>query len=355
MNSDYLITIKKEKKELYKSIKQKKKFRKKVQSVSRKKKLFIYIVTFILYTFFIIFLVNITMRNKNNSIVCAEIDRNIKLFQLKFLTNNDPILYNGAEQCLIKNRKEDLCLYQFLSPKKVIGKIRILMGDKMDGCYVMLNDFENIKIAYSIGIRDIIQFDKALADKGIDVFMYDHTINNLPYENHRFHWKKIGIGGNSERTYNIQTLTDMLKENGHLNEKNMILKIDIEGAEWNSLNDVSEAVLLQFKYILIEYHFFQINPKLFYNVLKKIHKTHQVFYVHCCPFAGTTAFGNNKLCSSIEVSYIIRTGYEFTKDDSIYPLTEFSYGSRKDYDVNILKIFDGYKTFECFNKTSIIN
>ena len=25
-----------------------------------------------------------------------------------------------------------------------------------------------------------------------------------------------------------------MKENGHLNEKNMILKIDAEGAEWNN-------------------------------------------------------------------------------------------------------------------------
>ena len=57
--------------------------------------------------------------------------------------------------------------------------------------------------------------------------MYDHTIEKLPYENEKFHWKKIGIGGNSDRSTNIQTLTDMLKDNGHLNEKNMILKMDV--------------------------------------------------------------------------------------------------------------------------------
>ena len=50
--------------------------------------------------------------------------------------------------------------------------------------------------------------------------MYDHTINSLPYNNSRFHWKKIGIGGNSERKYNIQTIEDMIKNNRHKKEKN---------------------------------------------------------------------------------------------------------------------------------------
>ena len=243
-----------------------------------------------------------------------------------------------------KNCDEELCLYQILCPKNVIGKNRVLIGKKSDGCYVMLDDFENIKIAYSIGIRNEIQFDKALADKGIDVYMYDHTINKLQYLNKKFHWKKIGIGGNSEKTYNIQTIQDMMKENGHLNEKNIIFKMDVEGAEWNSLKDLPEKVLLQFKYLLFEYHFSK--PKndlvLFYNVLKKIYKTHQPFYVHCSPFGEAISFGNNRLCKAIEVSYIIRDGYKFIKDKTIYPMQEFSYGHREDFNINILKLFDFY-------------
>ena len=98
------------------------------------------------------------------------------------------------------------------------------MGDIHDGSYVMLDDFENIKIAYSIGIGKKIQFDKALADKGIDVYMYDHTIEKLPYENEKFHWKKIGIGGKADRNGNIRNLTDMMKDNGHLKEKKYDIK-----------------------------------------------------------------------------------------------------------------------------------
>ena len=35
----------------------------------------------------------------------------------------------------------------------------------------------------------------------------------------------------------------------------MILKMDIEHWEWESLADVSEETLNQFKYIIIEFHF----------------------------------------------------------------------------------------------------
>ena len=54
--------------------------------------------------------------------------------------------------------------------------------------------------------------------------------------------------------------------------------MDIEKWEWGSLIDVNDETLNQFKYIAIEYHFDDeknIQDKyLYYNVLKKISKTH---------------------------------------------------------------------------------
>ena len=82
--------------------------------------------------------------------------------------------------------------YYLLSIKEVLGYKKIRIGKNKDGGYILLNDLKNIKIGYSFGISREISFDKGLADKNIDVFMYDHTINKLPFENSKFHWKKIG-------------------------------------------------------------------------------------------------------------------------------------------------------------------
>ena len=140
----------------------------------------------IINLFFIVFILfyqikNICLKNLNKQII-EERPKNIrnsiseKIKHFKILTNNNEKEYKGIQECLLNNHEEKFCIYQLILPKEVVGKKRILLGEKNDGCYVLLDDFENIKYAYSFGIGKNIQFDKALAEKGIDIYMYDHTI-----------------------------------------------------------------------------------------------------------------------------------------------------------------------------------
>ena len=85
---------------------------------------------------------------KNNSIDFL----NNKIGLLKMMTNNVELEYKGKLKCLLNNPDSEYCIYHLIAPKKVVGKNRILLGDKYDGCYVLLDDFDNIKIAYSFGI-----------------------------------------------------------------------------------------------------------------------------------------------------------------------------------------------------------
>ncbi len=143
----------------------------------------------------------------------------------------------------------------------------------------------------------------------------------------------------------LKTLEHLMEKNGHTSEKNMILKIDITYNEWDSLKDVQENVLKQFKYILIEYHFNNTNKvELYYNIIKKLHKNHQVFYLRCNDRENIVEFGNNKICKYLEASYVIREGNTFDEDDSIYPIFEFDFTGPKpnagsEFNLNILKLF----------------
>jgi len=271
-----------------------------------------------------------------------------KIMLLRIITNNKKQNYQGIENCLLKDSDSQHCIYHLIAPKHVIGKERILIGEKKDGCYVLLNDFENIKIAYSFGVGPFIQFDRVLAEKGIDVYMYDHTINSLPYNHAKFHWKKIGITGKNKSNNFLKSLEELIIENGHSSEDNMILKMDIEYNEWESLIDVSEKMLSQFKYILLELHFNDEkesnNTLLYYNVLKNIYKTHQCFYIRCADRYNIANFGNNRICKFLEISYIIRKDYKFAKDLTIYPIKEFDFADIRpnieEMNINILKFFD---------------
>ena len=287
--------------------------------------------------------------NLSNKLSFIVDDINYRIKLLKLMTNNNELIYKGAENCLLNDPDSQLCIYHLIYPKNVIGKNRTLIGGKYngDGSYVTLDDFNNIKIAYSFGISHMIQFDNELANRGIDVYMYDHTIDSLPYNHSKFHWKKIGICASYEKSEQYKTLEDLMKENGHIAEKDMILKIDVEHWEWNVLNELREEILKQFKYLLIEFHFDEPLNKseLYYNVLKKIKKTHQVFYNRCQFRDNLVKFGNNVICQFLELSYVIREGNQFSKDEVIYPDFDFDFDGpiqfgKSEMNLNILKLFD---------------
>ena len=291
-------------------------------------------------------------QNEITQILLKNYNISDKINLLKIIYNNNKKYYKGAENCLLNDPDSQLCIYHLLVPKKVIGKEKILTGRKKDGSYVILNDFKNIKIAYSFGISKMIQFDKFLADRGIDVYMYDHTIKSLPYRNQKFHWKKIGISGKNNNNKLLKSFEELIIENGHTSEENMILKMDVEHSEWESLRDLPDRMLSQFKYILIEYHFNETTALneilLYYNVIKKLNQTHQVFYIRCHNRYLIVNFGNNRICKYLEVSYIIRKKeYDFTRDLTIYPINEFDVvdfsknnKSMGEINLNILKLFD---------------
>ena len=263
--------------------------------------------------------------------------------QLMKMVNNSQI-YKNATKCFIDNPDKELCFYKYLVPKKVVGKDLKLYGPKRDGGYVLLNDTENISIAYSIGIDHEISFDYALASKNISVYMYDHTISSLYNNNSRFHWKQIGISGISNKSNYTKTLKEMLKENAHLNKKNMILKIDVEYAEWEALLDTPTNILKKFKYITIEFHFKDEIEKYF-KVLKKLYETHQVIYLICNNDHNYfSILGNNIICTFIEVSYVIREGHQFYSDDTQYPIPEIKFKNfekpEHSFNLNIIKLFD---------------
>ena len=225
----------------------------------------------------------------------------------------------------LDNIKNESCIYQILKPKGVLGKNKVRIGAKSDGGYILLDDFKNIKIAYSFGISNEISFDKELADKNIDVFMYDHTIEALPFTNPKFHWKKIGITYTKENNYNLKTFNEILEENGHTKEKDMILKIDIEGGEWIILNEINKEILLQFKYIVIEFHFTNKYASKYQEVFQKLNQSHQIFHLHCnncCPIINIDGYN---LCSALEISFIIRENNTFIDYSEYFPVKNIDY------------------------------
>lgn len=176
-----------------------------------RKNLFIYIL--ILFLIIIIVFLLLSLKKKINHINKFKYnEKNIYYEIIKKLNFIENKLKN-IEQDILSNKEivsyNNNSIYNLLSIKKVLDYQKIRIGNNKDGGYILLNDLKNIKIGYSFGISREISFDKGLADNNIDVFMYDHTINKLPFENPKFHWKKIGLTGRRIKNHNMKTLREL--------------------------------------------------------------------------------------------------------------------------------------------------
>jgi hypothetical protein len=212
-----------------------------------------------------------------------------------------------------------------LSPMEIPGAKCVRVGKNYDGGYVMVDDFQKkIDAAYSFGISNDVSWDEEIADRGVDVFMYDHTIRQLPKLHPRFHYFKTGVTGLKKRA-GLKTLGELIAKNGHMACKNLILKMDIESCEWDVLNEVAQDAMNQFSQIVVEFHGFTIfdgvKHKMFVDVLGKINQTHQSFHVHANNLGHPFWIADLVLPETLEVTYVRRIDYRdrFAKNVRQFP------------------------------------
>lgn len=218
-------------------------------------------------------------------------------------------------------------LIPILSPMDISGAKYKRFGRDHDGGYIMLDNFQAqpIEAAYSFGISDDVSWDLEIANLGIEVFMYDHTIKKLPKSNPRFHFFQEGVSGDPQQS-NLDTLTNYIVRNGHQNSNNLILKMDIEGHEWSVLTQTSSAVIGQFQQIVIELHGLDPNKSKndwsnIIRILEKINLTHQSIHVHANGSCPISWFGDLALPHFLEVTYVRRSDYtdKFIQNSRLFP------------------------------------
>ena len=211
-------------------------------------------------------------------------------------------------------------LITILKPRLNISFDRI--GRDNDGGYIMLNEFSKGKIAYSFGISGDVSWDADMVSRGYDIFMYDHTIDELPQNNNHFHWCKLGVADSINHSSDLDTLENIIKKNGHDNEKHMILKMDVEGAEWGALQLTNSETLNKFDQMVFEFHdcVKTKNRELYLDILKKISKTHQCVHVHINNYSKIYMVNGINFGDCIEVTFVNKNMCEFEKYDSTYSL-----------------------------------
>jgi hypothetical protein len=212
-----------------------------------------------------------------------------------------------------------------LRPYDLLDSPRIRIGRNFDGGYVMADRFEGVQAAYSLGINDDVSWDFDIAARGIDVFQYDHTIEKLPFEHPRFHWSRKGIGhvGGGD----LARLEDLIEANGHFGFDNMILKCDIEGAEWLSFVFTPNPVLRRFSQIVLEIHNLgKLSDPNFAHTARQfalnLTASHRVINVHGNNYSGFDIVGGIPLPTTLELTLVRKDMGAFVPSTRTFPSAE---------------------------------
>jgi hypothetical protein len=217
-----------------------------------------------------------------------------------------------------------LRVLRLLAPRDVQGVDFVRKGIESDGGYVMVDDFANVYAAYSLGIGHEASWDLAIADLGLGVWQYDPTVEGPPTTHPKFQFRRVGIAAQTSADRAWCTLESLIVENGHEGQHNLILKMDIEGAEWDVLPSARAETLEQFSQVLVELHGLcdlddadKILRVL--DTLAHLSRTHQSVHVHGNNWAGIATIGGITIPDALEVTFVRRSDHQFVPCQRTFP------------------------------------
>jgi len=212
---------------------------------------------------------------------------------------------------------------RLLRPLKVQGFQKARFGSAHDGGYVHLDDFAGLDTAISLGINDNISWDIDMADRGLKVAQFDHTVEDPAPGDARMMFHKTMIA--PEPGDGRETLEGIVERWDRGDDRpNMILKMDIEDWEWPVLEATSLDAICRFSQITCEMHYFEAIGdlrwrQLFFRGLRKLSKFYAPIHIHANNYAGLSVIANVAFPNVIEVTFANRALYAFEETDELFP------------------------------------
>jgi hypothetical protein len=213
-----------------------------------------------------------------------------------------------------------------ISPVAVLNKPKRRVGGPNDGGYVMLDDLDSIGVCYSLGVGPDVSWDVEMAEHGAIVFQYDHTLEMPPIVHPNFCHFRIGITHDDALAPDMKRLDTLLRDNGHADRDDMVLKVDIEGHEWDSLAVLPSSTYAGFRQIIVEFHGMRLLEidsfrQRAHRVFSTMRRTHEVIHVHGNNFAGMCIVKGIPIADCIELTFVNRKFHSFIPSRECFPGT----------------------------------
>ncbi len=185
----------------------------------------------------------------------------------------------------------------------------IRIGPQANGGYLLTDEITNITSCFSPGVGQVCDFELDIANRGIKVFFADGTVKKLPKDHNQFNFIAKNLGSINNK--NTMTLESWVNDSVDKSENDLLLQIDIEGAEYETIIACPESVIQRFKIIVGEFHNLdQLWNRPYFEIIsaafQKILKTHICIHNHPNNYRRPTTYNNITIPTITEISFLRR-------------------------------------------------
>lgn len=224
----------------------------------------------------------------------------------------------------------DLALHKTLRPlmdrltTEDSGEKLFRIGSQNDGGYVLVEKDYSGAFLLSGGISNDNNFEIEFAERGGFGHQIDYSIQGPPRKHKNLTFSPRRIVGEKELDFDV-TLDDLCQEfisEEVLEQKTTILKLDIEGSEWEILNSAKN--LGSFDQVLLELHYLNklADPKVHLKSVEGLSRLLDLYFPvfisgnNCC---GVVTLGGFTIPRVMELSLLNRSNYQIVAERKVGP------------------------------------
>ena len=208
----------------------------------------------------------------------------------------------------------------------------VRFGCNSDGGYVLpVALIDDCEVVYVYGVGSDISFETDLLKyKEIKCCLFDHTVNELPVDENNLNLKFIKEGLSFYKTDCTDNFLVHVERNKD-DDKKILLKIDIEGSEYEyfektDIDDFSNVVG-----IILELHWIKDNLNKACGILDKINTKFVLTHAHGNNFGGVFFYDDQVLPDTIELTFANRCLYKYKAiENRILPIANLDFPCNKD-------------------------
>jgi hypothetical protein len=198
--------------------------------------------------------------------------------------------------------------------KQLLGKFRVMevdanlirVGSEIDGGYVLPDLLNPDLVCFSAGVHLNSDFELDLAKRGIKSHLIDFSVAGPVINHELFGFQRKFLSGTTFLDSHV-TLDDWV---GDLEkDRDLLLKMDIEGSEWAVLSGASSETLNRFNLMVIEFHGLDrlgfAGPFSIINgVLNRILEGFDIVNAHPNNYRGESIFFGARVPEVLEITFV---------------------------------------------------